>query len=485
MSEKDNHQISSRFLITVEQTIISHNMFKPGDSVLVGVSGGPDSVVLFHTLHLLASHFSIDLGVAHLDHGLRKKESEQDAGFVSNLASKYNLPYHFKKMDVTRYKTENKLSLEEAARIIRYAFFLETAEKNGYNRIATAHHADDNAELILMNLIRGSGTKGLGGIPPKRSSMIVRPLIHCYKSEILKFLSEQKLDYVIDSTNSDKRFTRNRIRLELIPLLKAFNPKISETLNRLGSIIHDQETWIQDLVENEIKDVTLKKNKLSLDLSLPKFKTKPHALKQRIVRLAIENVKGNLRSITHDHIEAIINQKNEGQIHLPDRILFEIDKDIIRFSKKDQPLRSLSVSQNKTESVLYEYTVFKSNFKPMTLLIRETGVRIRFSQIEKDGILNYSQGGQGIAFFDMKQITFPIVIRNVKPGDKFIPFGMTGTQKVKNFFINNKIPKSERVKLPVLMSQGRIMWLTGLRMADPFKVTDRTENIIKAELLLA
>ncbi len=485
MSEKNNHQTSIQFLNTVEQTITSFNMFTPGDSVLVGVSGGPDSVALLHALYLLASRFSIDLGLAHLDHGLRQKESEQDAGFVSNLASQYNLPFYLKKQDVAQYQKEYKLSLEDAARRIRYTFFLEIAEKKGYTRIATAHHANDNAELILMNLIRGTGTKGLEGIPPKRSNMIVRPLIHCYRSEILTFLSEQKLDYVLDSTNTDKRFTRNRIRLELIPQLKTFNPKISETLNRLGSIIKNQEIWIQDLVEHNIKDVIVGQTEHSVDISLAEFKTKPHALKQRIIRQTIQKVKGNLRRISHDHIEAIINQKNKGQIHLPDQILFIADKDILRFSKEDQHLRSLSVNQDKAEPVLFEYTVFKSNFRPMTLLIKEAGVRIRFSQIDGNAISDYSQGGQAVAFFDMKQITFPILIRNVKHGDRFVPFGMTGTQKVKNFFINDKVPKSERAKCPVFLSQGRIMWLAGLRMADPFKVTYITENILKAELLLA
>ncbi len=460
-------------------------MFNPGDFVLAAVSGGPDSVALLDALHLLSSSLSIHLGVAHLDHGLRQEESAQDAEFVSRLAQRYHLPFYVKKTDVAAYKKTHRLSTEDAARTVRYNFLSEISRKNGYNRIATAHHADDNAELILMNMIRGSGTKGLGGIPPKRSDAIVRPLIRCYRSDILIYLSQRKLDYVTDTTNTDRRFTRNRIRLDLIPLLQTFNPNIGTTLNNLGFIIQNEEIWIQSLVDREMEDVVLKKAPHSVTLCAVKFNPKPAALKQRLIRQAILSVKGNLNRISMGHIDAIINQQTAGRIHLPDRILFEKNTDQLCFSKKDISLRALSTPRNSREALMFTYTVFTSKFRPRTLFIKELGVSFRFTQIDKNTIKDYRHAGQTVAFFDMKEIAFPISIRNISPGDRFIPFGMRGTQKIKNFFINNKIPRSDRKSCPILLSRDQIIWLAGFRTSDLYKITHATKTVLKVELFLA
>lgn len=485
MPKKDHHRIAAQFLNTVEQTISDLAMLNPGEQVLLAVSGGPDSVALLDVLHLLSSSHSIHLGVAHLDHGLRQGDSEQDAEFVSRLAEKYHLPFYLKKADVAAYRKTHRLSLEDAARKVRYDFLREISEKNGYHRIATAHHADDNAELILMNMIRGSGTKGLGGIPPKRSDSIIRPLIRCYRSDILIYLSQRKLDYVTDATNADRRFTRNRIRLDLMPLLQTFNPKIGQTLNKLGSIIQNQEIWIQDLVDREMEDVVLKKEPNYITLCATKFNLKPAALKQRLIRQAILSVKGNLKRISIDHIEAIIHLKAGGRIHLPDRILFEKKPDSLCFSKENKNLRELTQNRSNSGDITFTYTLFKSGFRPQTLYIKEIGVSFQFNQIDKDMIKDYGNAGQIVAFFDMEQIMFPIRIRNVCPGDRFTPLGMGGTQKIKKFFINNKVPISDRQNRPVLLSGDDIIWLAGFRSSDLYKITHATKTVLKVELLLA
>ncbi len=188
-----------QFMKNVDQTITRYGMLQKGDSVLVSVSGGPDSVVLLHALLSLAPGLSLSLGVAHLNHCLRGEESDNDAGFVANLAEKRGIPFYEKKEDAGKYKRDRKLSLEEAARKIRYEFLSHTAEKEGFNRIALGHHSDDNAELILMYLFRGSGTLGISGIPPVRDNTFIRPFLFSKRSEIIEYLDADGFKCVYDS----------------------------------------------------------------------------------------------------------------------------------------------------------------------------------------------------------------------------------------------------------------------------------------------
>ncbi len=463
-------------------------MFDPGDTVLVGVSGGPDSVALVHALRLLASRFSLKLGIAHLDHCLRPEDSERDAHFVSSLSKALDLPFFLKKEDVRKRQQETKESLEEAARHVRYAFFHDLADQHGYTKIATGHTADDNAEVILMNLLRGSGMTGLSGIPPKRGNKIVRPLIQAFRTDILTFLSKREIAFVTDATNQDIRFLRNRVRHRLIPELKSsFNPRITEALNRLGAIMRKEEAWIEDLVE-KVADAMLTEGEDGvMNLSVPLLEPEPDALKQRVIRTIIKGIKGDLRRISFEHIDAVLHLIKEGppqgMLHLPDRVLVERDLDIVRFSKQAQTLRAGKGQHLDGGNTAFEYIVFKSGFRPETLFIRETGMRIRFSKKEGPFAADLTRCGQSVAFFDMNQIQFPVVVRSFRPGDRFVPLGMTGTQKVKTYFINNKIPVPDRKRCPILFSRGKIIWLAGFRQDDSVKVAPGTRTLLKAELL--
>ena len=196
-------------------------MVQNGDAVLVAVSGGADSVALVYILLELAPQYSFRMAIAHLNHCLREKESDRDEAFVASLAKKLELPFYIGREDVLRYQKRHRLSLEDAARQVRYRFYDSIAAKYGYGKIALGHHADDNAELVLMNLLRGSGPLGLSGIPPVRDNRIVRPLINLRRSEIMDYAAVKKLDYVTDSSNWNLKFHRNKIRARLIPQLKS------------------------------------------------------------------------------------------------------------------------------------------------------------------------------------------------------------------------------------------------------------------------
>lgn len=476
----------SKFIQTVEKTIAAYGMLQPKDSVVIGVSGGPDSVALLHVLFLIAPRLSLKLGVAHLNHCLRHDDSDKDAQFVETLAKAYDLTCYTHKVDVRKYGIENKLSLEEAGRRVRYTFLNEVANTKQYNKIAVGHHSDDNAELILMNIFRGSGTQGLSGIPPVRGHKIIRPLIELNRPQIIEFLNQNKLKYVSDASNTDTKYLRNRVRHELIPWLESsYNPKISETLNRLSSILRSEEEWIDDVVlsfyEKTVLDVT--ENYIILSVSV--LAQYHPALQKRIIRMAIENIKGDLRRIRFVNINAVVgllkNKSAHGNLDLPDRIKIQRDRDSL-YVKKDQPMfRDGDAQTLRSNGFMFEYQIKK--FEPV--VIKETGATIEFTEMPVEKASDYRYAGQHISFFDKDTLSFPMVIRNFRSGDAFKPLGAGGTQKVKKFFIDKKVPRSERIKCPILVSRGKIIWVVGYRMDESVKIIPSTRNVLKAELLLA
>jgi tRNA(Ile)-lysidine synthase len=478
--------LNNRLLKTVEKTIFVHGMLKPKDSVLIGVSGGPDSVALLHILFKLAPCFSIRLGVAHLNHCLRQNDSDKDAKFVESLAATLDLPCYVQKRDVRRYQRKNRLSLEEAARCVRYEFLGDIASSHQYDKIALGHHADDNAELVLMNLFRGTGTLGLSGIPPKRNDRIIRPLIALNRADILDFLDQKRLKCIFDRSNADTRHLRNRIRHDLIPVLKtAYNPNISRTLNRLSSIIRSEEEWIEEMVHPFFEKVVLRVRKNSIELSVPKLIGYHTALQRRVIRMALAKSKGDLRRIGFANIDAVIDLlvKNSsfGRIDLPAGMRIRKDQDSIHIYRGQR--RPLDDRRDNAgwEAFSFEYQIEK--FKPV--FIKEIKAYIRFSEMGIENVPDYRCTGQHANFFDKDALNLPMLLRNFRPGDAFRPLGASGTQKLKKYFIDKKVPRGERLKCPILLSRGKIVWVVGHRIDESVKVTPATKNVLKVELLLA
>ncbi len=466
-----------KILQTIIRTVKKYDMFRQGDAVLAGVSGGADSVALLHILIAVAPEFSLRIGIAHLNHCLRGKESDRDAEFVCSLAKKLNLPYYIESADVQDYRRACRLSTEEAARQLRYIFYERIAEQYGYDKIALGHHADDNAELVLMYLLRGSGTSGLSGIPPVRGARIVRPLIQVRKSELRDFLTANRLIYVSDSSNADTEFLRNRIRHELIPMLiSSYNPKIVESLNRTASILRSEDEWMGDsirvLSENCISDTADGKTLLSVPDTLAL------AARRRLIRKALAGIKGNLRRISYSHLEALSELLDrgpeQGSLDLPEGIRAQRLGNTLVFSR---------TGGRKTRPEIkpvFEYVLTE----PGTVFIKETGSRVAISE----PLMNPADIGIGnpcVAFFDRKAVSFPVSVRNFRPGDRFRPLGAGGSQKVKKYFINSKIPEKERHLCPILVSGGKIIWIAGHRSDESVKVAPETETVLKAELFLA
>lgn len=485
MSESYNSH-SEKLLQAVAKTIATYDMLKSEDAVLIGVSGGPDSVALLHILIALASKFSLRLGVAHLNHCLRQVESDDDAKFVASLSKTVELPCYIHKENVMKYQKENKLSLEDAARRVRYTFFNKVAKQNDYNKIALGHHCDDNAELVLMNLFRGSGALGLSGIPPIRNNQIIRPLIHSRRSDIITFLKENRFEYAADKSNMETRYLRNKIRHHLIPRLKtAYNPNIIETLNRLTVIINSEEEWIDNEISQLIKKIMVDRKQDHVTLSISKLKKTHLAQQRRIFRKAIHFVKGDLRRISFTHIDAIArlltSRSTNGSLDLPHSIRVRKVEDSLVFTKEKGVLRNLNRNDQRPEKVSFNYIIEK----PTHLFIKEIDTNMVFSEMRYEHMPNFHLAGQHTAFVDKNRLRFPLTVRNYRSDDRFRPLGMDGTQKVKKYFINNKVPLADRYRCPVVASQGKIIWLGGHRIDESVKLTPSTRKVMKIELFLA
>ena len=477
-----NISSTDNLIKTVAQTIREHQLILPHTAVLAGISGGPDSICLLHVLMQLSRQWLLRIGIAHLNHGLRPGEADREAEFVRNLAKHYHIEFFYKKLDIRKTAKLTKRSVEEAGRIERYAFFYEIAERHGFNKIAVGHHRDDNAELILMNLLRGSGPSGLSGIAPSRDK-IIRPLIQASRSEILRYLADNNLKYQTDPSNADPAFLRNKIRHELLPLLKSeYNPNIEATLNRLADVLRTEESWLDERIQKNLKQATVSWRKNELDLSVVNLQKLHTAQIRRVLRAGIKQIKGSLRRISLSHVDAVIaillNQKSNTWIDLPDQIRVEKRGDRLLIRRESENLRSLSPV---CDLPAYHYTIHLDEI-PIRLWMPEIQKTLSISGRLENKLPDWSQKGLSVAFFDFDRLQFPLIVRNPKPGDRFVPMGMTGKQKIKDYFINNHVPRSDRAFYPVVVSGRQIIWLAGHRIAESVKVTSASTKLLRAEL---
>lgn len=444
-------------------------------------------MALLHALVALSDLMDLRLGVVHLNHCLRQKASDNDEEFVKSVAKKHGLPVFIKKKDILQERGKTGLSLEEAGREARYHFFNAVCRKMQFDKIAVGHHQDDNAELILLNLLRGSGPAGIGGIAPVRKN-IIRPLIRAPHTEIIDYLKSQKIDYIIDQSNYDERFARNKIRHQLMPLLKnTYNPKMSETLNRLGTILQSEEEWINALVSPFFDQAVLNSDSQKMNLSISELLNFHMAAQRRVIRKAILEIKGNLRRITYSHIDSIIQLINKdftaARLDLPDQIRILKQADLLIIQKETKNLRTAKPPAEDAKPAVFEYLVSRPTVESEDpVYIHEIKTRITFSKITPDQSQNLSGHGDHAAFFDWDTIQFPIVIRNFRSGDRFSPIGMTGTQKLKKFFINNKINPFKRAFIPIFLSGETIIWVGGFRISEPVKITSETQTVLKVEI---
>jgi tRNA(Ile)-lysidine synthase len=469
-------------LQAVHTNVRRRRMLRPGDAVLIGVSGGRDSTALMWVLVAMAGALQLRLGIAHLHHGLRGASADRDARLVEHLAFAAGLPYYYVKSDAAIGRRTHRSGREEAARERRYAFLEATARRYGFDRVALGHHADDNAELVLMRLIRGSGPLGLAGIPPIRSGRradltIIRPLSTVDRGAIDRFCRSHGLITVEDETNRDRTLTRNRIRHDLLPVVRSdYNPNIVAGLNRLAGLVRDEEDWLDTLVAGHLRRLTLANQDDHILLDGAALGRLHPALQRRLLRAALQALRGDLRRIGFEPVEALRrllapDRRDVGRVDLPGKICA---------ARRGRQLR-IGRPKKEPASKAFEYVLPAAG----KVHIVETGARLCLEHLERvdQGIVRHA--GQHVAYFDMNQIIFPITIRSFRPGDRFAPFGLRGTQKLKKYFIDHKIPRWRRATLPLVISGGEIIWVAGLRRGARAPVGPRSRAVLRAELLVA
>ena len=473
---------ASRLERLVDEAVARHGLIAEGDGILIGVSGGPDSVALLHLLAARASAGRLRLGVAHLDHGLRP-ESERDADFVRAMAVGLGLDVYVERADVAGMQRRWRLSLEEAAREARYDFFQKTAVRHDYVKVALGHHADDTAETLLLHLLRGSGRLGLGSIRAIREGGYIRPLIRATRSDIEQYLRLRKLAFLTDRTNTDTAILRNRIRHRLLPLLESDSrPGVRAILSRTAEVLADEEDWIEGLLRPVMAAMTTGHGPGRLTLAAADFGRMPLAAARRIVRAAVRHVQGDLRRIGFVHVEQIIHLSRRrgeaGPLHLPGDVRVRIEQDELVFERR--AATGMPALQTEPPGD-YEYTLSGCG----VLTIRETGDRISLSEVPRDAVTDPKAAQPQTAFLDRDAVHFPVTFRNRRPGDRFAPLGAGGTQKLKKFFSDHKVPAAVRRCCPLLVSDGRILWVSGYRIDQQARVGHHTRAVLKVERLLA
>ncbi len=443
-------------------------MIAAGDRVLVAVSGGPDSVALLHVLCELVPQLWFHLEVAHLQHGIRGEEAEEDARFVIDLAESLKLPIHLRRVNLQeRRAAAAGGNLEAMARQERHGFFAAVARERGLGKVAMAHTEDDQAETVLMRLLRGSGRRGLGGIAPVHplpadpTVTVIRPLLQTAKTDILEFLRDKGLPYRLDRTNQDPTLLRNSIRLMLIPQLKQqIDPNLVSRLSQQAEILRDEDVLLDELARINLAEVR-QGRALRLDL----FLRQPKAVQRRVLRLWLEEFRGDLRGVDFRHVRAILKLLTDGppqgRLSLPGD--WEVAKEYKRFI-----MQKRSSGRNRV-CYTYEYRL-GSNLK-----VTEAGVTIHS---ERTSNFNAEWPRTTMhAAFDARCLSEKVMVRNIRRGDRFRPLGMQGHQKVKDLFINRKVPYSTRSSWPLLSVGGEIIWIPGFGRSEFGKITSDTAQV--------
>ena len=461
-----------KFLKKIDEKLT--DLVSSGDKIVVGVSGGVDSIALLHVLHLFSKSKNYDLVVAHINHMARGGESYVDADFVKNAAEKLGLRFFLKEIDVEDKKVQFKKSFQETARLIRYQFFDETLKAVGGNKIALGHSADDSVETILMNIIRGSGLKGLVGIPQIRDN-IIRPFGEIYRKELESYLKVSKIPFRNDLSNNDRKYLRNRIRHELIPCLESYNPNIKTKLQEMSKIVGEDDALLSQMT----RDVFSKKisgheeNEKNIYWKIDEFLSHPVSLRQRLVRETFCRIAGSMLHITAHHVREVNDLFNFPKVgktlNIPRNIKVTCSYDSVVFQHTmENPRENISVKESFPTPILIP------GFTELT----EGQIRVETQILE--GKREYSSLNPNMqAFLDLEKTGFIIKARFFRSGDRFRPLGVLGNKKLKSFFIDSKIPRHVRHKIPILTNdKDDIIWVYGQRIGHIYRVTNKTKKIL-------
>lgn len=509
-------------------------MTRPGDRVLVGVSGGPDSVALLHVLWVLSEELEILLHVGHLNHMLRGEAADEDAAYVRDLAGRLGLPVTIESRDVAAVARKERISVELAARKVRYEFYRQAASSTGAARVALGHHAGDQAETVLLRLVRGTGTTGLAGIPPVRpleiggngydgegddepsgpvGPIVIRPFIEVTRQEIEDYCRENDLRPRVDASNLTSVYARNRVRRELIPLLERhYNPRVVESIARTAELVREDDAFISCEVRRRMKLIVRSRSSGSVSLSIERLLAEPPAVQRRVIREAVALVGRGAEDIEFEHVEMLLELARSGSLEasasLPRGIRARKVRRALELGTGHEERRKTRAPGAPRELVLEIGTELEPGpgadgvpgvpgtrgpaapgpFErrldvPGATFVPELGVTVEAEVFE--------MGGQGDAYgacaradaceayFDLDALGMDLVVRTRREGDRISPFGMDGHKKLKELFIDEKVPRNMRDRVPVIVAGREILWVVGVRRSNLARVSPSTRRVLR------
>jgi tRNA(Ile)-lysidine synthase len=454
----------SRWMKEVKRQGLLH----PGQRIGVAVSGGPDSVLLLHFMRDLALEWGISLAVVHFNHHLRGAESDADEAFVRNLADSIGIAYICGEADVARVAREKKRNLEATGRALRYRFFFSLVDQGRLDKVVTAHTANDQAETVLLRLLRGAGTRGLSGIYPALEGKVARPFLDLTRAEIMREIDARKLGYRIDSTNLDSRLRRNKIRRELLPLLeREFNPAIIPLLKNHADRARDEEAFLEQQARERSRPWRLREG-AEEKISVRALGGLAPAIQRRVLRQMLESLRQDLRGVAYAHIEGLLRFATSAQsgrsLGLPGGAVARKEFDWLI-------LGSQSVSDGA-----YAYPIEV----PGEIAVPALGVAFRFKIVEPQGVPKaYNETESGA--MDPRKLPHRLFLRNWRAGDQFWPLGSRKLRKLKELFRQRKIPRSQRMLWPVLECGKQIVWVRGFPPAAPVAASAECRAILLIE----
>jgi tRNA(Ile)-lysidine synthase len=450
----------------VLKTIKENKLIKKGNKIILGISGGPDSVCLFNILYFLKKDLNLKIALVHVNYNFRGQDSISDEKFVRNLAKKHKVELYVKIINpkdysVFGFSSCQSKNLEEYFREVRYDYFNEILKLEKANKIAVAHNKDDQIETILMHFMRGSGLAGLSGMKIKNNK-IIRPLFEIEKKEILAYLKQNKIKYREDKTNKDLQFTRNKIRHQLIPYLeKKYNPNLKNTLYKNSLILRDEQELISNLVKN-IFDKKVLKSENKYEISFKNFNSLHIALRRRLLIYVInEKFKKDISLLMVNEILNLLDNSKNGskKIIKEIEIIKNYDKITIREAKEQTIVKKLNLK------IIGETKIPFLGFKFITKKVD------RCSRISKNK-----------CYIDLNKVNEELFVRVREKGDKFCPKGIAGSQKLKDFFINQKIEQDKRDYIPLVVNdKNEIVWIVGFRVDKRFVPEKKSKNILEIQ----
>ncbi len=476
----------------IEKTVEKHRMLSPRDRVVVGVSGGPDSMALLAALRHLSEKYELTLLLAHVNHGLRGTRADEEEAFVRRFAEGAGLVCEFRRLDMPSICREGKKSLEEAAREQRLHFFEQVKRRHGAGKIALGHHRRDQAETVLMNLFRGSGAEGLKGMLPVREGIYIRPLIELSKDEIIRFLQAEGLPFMIDDSNMETRYLRNRIRHRLLPELKdGYNARIEENLCRTAEIMRLDDDCLQAEVRRICDDRRIVRSDPAdpeIRICIPELLRLHEALQNRLIKNLLLRCAAVHRGVGHLHIQTVrdfvVSPHASGSLHLPLRLELRREYDQVVMVRRRRVRRGTCAEPGeRTLPDPAENSVSSDSLDvPVPGIIDVPGrpVRLRFSFTDPSAVrFDCPQ----TVFMDYERIAPPLALRFPRPGDRIRPLGLGGTKKLKSDFIDRKIPLRTRRRTPLIADAHSVLWVVGSVLSDCVKITDGTKRILKIEII--